>query len=146
MIRYITNCKPIPCCISAEEKIKIRYKLKSGKFSHRDACPDHKNIVVKRMSICVDCGEEFFKGLKGRVGTRCDPCQKVFHGTFTREKHRVAANLRRRNEKSNKIFKTRGDYCMTAKTCKEWPCCLDCDKFYGVFRNVDPGRMEAWTI
>jgi|GEM_PF-2207949 hypothetical protein len=43
---------------------------------------------------------------------------------------------------------TRGDYCACAITCRldGNPKCLDCDRMIPIFRGVDPGRMEQWTI
>ena len=46
----------------------------------------------------------------------------------------------------DKTYAVRGEYCKGMLSCKDYPGCLDCNKFYPIFQGVDPGRMEQWTI
>lgn len=140
MVTYITNCKPGSCELKKSQLRQIKTITDKGKRSNRDGCPDHKGVCIQRKSLCGECGKYFYLGLKGNVPENCTPCSKRLHRAYMWNKRReVAAG-------KHLEFATRGDYCSIVSTCGQYPGCLDCDKFYPIFKGVDPGRMEQWTL
>lgn len=140
MVIYVTNCPEGSCELTKDQLKQTKTISENGKKSNRDGCPDHGGVVIQRKSICSECGKPFYLGLFGAVPKNCKPCTDKLHREYMRLQRHEAAALR------DKTCTVRGDYCKCMLSCKDYPACLDCDKFYPIWENVDPGRMEQWTV
>ena len=103
MTTYITDCPGGFCRVSEEEKIKVPIKIKSGRYSLRDACPAHGGIVIQRSGVCSECGKEFYAGRFGNMPERCQACTKRRHRKIMREyKTLEYVKMSRKNAASGK--------------------------------------------
>jgi hypothetical protein len=140
MVIYVTNCPEGSCELTKDQLKTVKTISKNNKTSNRDGCPEHGGIVIQRKSYCHACGKEFYMGLQGAVPDKCKPCSVRAHREDSKIERRKEAALR------DKTYAVRGEYCKGMLSCKDYPGCLDCNKFYPIFQGVDPGRMEQWTI
>ena len=147
-IRYYLSCG----CIKWRSEIKkiTNRPLPSGEKYTGLICCDHKfGIAVYRITKCLDCGCDLFpKNLTGRYSERCDKHKKIRKDLVAIKHHskKAGEELIEIKKTEYKKHKTRGDYCRLSRTCERYPECLDCEKFYPIFRGVDPGRGEQWAI
>ena len=146
-MRYIMSCG----CVLDESGVKRK--------DNRLKCIEHGGIVLKRQGVCKNDGKVFFRGRRGHIGFLCDDCASA--GKVEASRKKDAENRKKAAAKKAKKLKIkaakkkpkikvdrrdhsqRGDYCRNILSCinGKYPACLDCDKFYPVFKNVDPGRM-----
>jgi hypothetical protein len=143
MVIYVTNCPEGSCELTKDQLRTVKTISANNKTSNRDGCPEHGGIVIQRKSYCYACGKEFYMGLQGAVPDKCKPCSTRAHRKYMKlQRQKIAIE-------KNKIHTARGDYCKDMLNClkkDQFPACLDCNKFYPIFRGVDPGRMEQWTV
>ena len=143
---YIFSCG---CELEKEGTILIKRKL---------TCIQHGGTIKSRKGICKNDGKIFYRGARGQLGFLCDDCaaEEKLKTSRKRQAKRKAARIERlkaegrlpdvKREPKITDCVDRGDYCKGALLCSEYPACMDCDKFYPIWENVDPGRMEQWTL
>ena len=147
-------------CTYHQDDVKQINKLKlpDGRLYTGKRCPIHKyGIKQQRITKCVDCGKEIYdSGTDGSPAIRCKEHRAIQEQKVkdSEKKNRNARIKKRR--KTPRLDATylkkqmvRGEYCKDISNCideKQFPACLDCDKFYPVFENVDPGRRGAWKL
>jgi len=110
----------------------------------------HGGTIKGRKGICKNDGNAFYRAVRGKLGFLCDDCaaEDKLKASKKRQAKRKAARLSgfQAESKLPNDCSGRGDYCKSALGCSQYPACLDCDVFYPIWDNVDPGRMEQWTL
>lgn len=140
-IIYITACK----CEIPKSKLMV---IKNGRHGKKySACREHRGKVIKRKRSCSDCGEFFFLSPLGPGGKRCPVCSKQDIAKKRRIKNQASDYIRPPRPRKN-VWETtfRGDYCRSLMVCrdKESFDCDSCDRFFPVFRGIDPGRLGVF--
>ena len=115
-----------------------RSRISSGT---RDKCREHKQPVLERKKICMDCGEFFILKDRGPGGFRCPPCAKE----EMKRKRKIKVKVYPKTPMvawSKWSVDKRGDYCRLLPSCTSRQC-SGCREFVGVFPRVDP---EKWLV
>lgn len=147
-MRYLLNCN----CQPDQSGVK--------RINNHLQCLDHPNsFVLKKIGWCAWCGTKFFRGTSGKLGFLCPPCgaenkieissKRVKKIAAERKKAKAAKKRNPPPPKYNlRKNLARGEYCKSILTCLagNYPACLDCDSFYPLFRGVDPGSMEQFSV
>ena len=133
---YYCSCG---CTIHVSEIKRISHlKLKNGIFYNGCVCPKHKyGIAQQRITKCVDCGVDVYSGKNGNLCQRCPKHAKEHYLAHPKKIRKVP-----KKEEPKIIYSERGQYCKYFKGCHDYPGCLDCDKFYPIFKGVDPGSAR----
>lgn len=126
------------------------------RINNRQSCKEHGGTIVRRFGICEECGEMFYRGIRGQLGFLCDECaaEKKLQTSYDRKERirqeKAAAKAAKlgllKTKYTAKEHRTRGEYCKDITNCKndKYPACLDCDDFYPRFQGVDP--VEIWIV
>ena len=148
-MRYIMSCG----CVLDESGVKRK--------DNRLKCIEHGGVILARQGICKNDGKVFTREIRGQVGFLCDDCAAAGKVEASRKKYAknreeaaikkieglktkpVAKGLKEKLKVDRRDHSRRGDYCKDILYCSngQYPACLDCDRFYPIFKGVDPGRM-----
>lgn len=139
-IKYICACG---CELDQSQLIRTRSSRRSKK---KTLCIEHRGVVVSRKRICADCGEYFFLKPMGPGGKRCKECGKIERARKRKITNKSYTKPERKRMRGWKMT-FRGDYCQSLLVCKDGGKfdCHSCDRFFPIFRGVDPDRLGIFT-